>query len=138
MLTFLNFSAKAEEKDNQIPRNSDIVKLLNNTYEIGDLARVELSVLQFFDWDVHHPTVAHFVGYFTAFAIFPSDVAEHEDTTTQLFKLHCALKTYLDYFVDASLKGKSCHGSNIGGSLTIFHHFKEKKKCFSSTEAIWK
>ncbi|XP_064465601.1 cyclin-J-like isoform X2 [Ornithodoros turicata] len=100
-------AAKAEEKDALIPKNSDVSKLLDNGYDLKDLAKMELTLLTFFKWEVHYPTVAHFLDYFAIFAIFPNDYAKHADSAGQLEYLQTHMRSYLSYFLDASLKDHS-------------------------------
>ncbi|CAN7990109.1 unnamed protein product [Ixodes hexagonus] len=97
-------AAKAEEVDPLIPTNSEIVKFMNNSFTCAHLVCMEMSVLHFFDWEVHHPTIATFLDYFALLALFPGDVAKFKDSPAQLQNLESSLKTFLSYFLDTALK----------------------------------
>lgn len=97
-------AAKAEERDSLIPKSSDLNNLLTDGHQLKDLAQMELTLLTFFKWEVHYPTVAHFLDYFAIFAIFPGDMAKHAESAAQAQNLQEVMKGYLSYFLDASLK----------------------------------
>ncbi|XP_050050493.1 cyclin-J [Dermacentor andersoni] len=100
-------AAKAEEKDCRNPHISEISKLMGNTYSPRDIGQVERAVLDFFQWEVHHPTVAHFLDYFAVFAIFPTDVPFHARMSEEVEDLRISMRHYLNYFLEASLKDYS-------------------------------
>lgn len=79
---------------------------MGNTYSPRDIGQVERAVLDFFQWEVHHPTVAHFLDYFAVFAIFPTDVPFHARMSEEVEDLRISMRHYLNYFLEASLKGK--------------------------------
>lgn len=79
---------------------------MGNAYCPRDIARVERAILEFFQWEVHHPTVAHFLEYFAVFAIFPTDVpSSHATISEEVEELRASMRNYLNYFLQASLKG---------------------------------
>lgn len=52
--------AKYEEREIDIPRPRDLVKLSESTYSDTLCMSMELKILDFFDWKIGLPTVAHF------------------------------------------------------------------------------
>lgn len=98
-------AAKTEEKDCRNSHISEVSKLMGNAYCPRDIARVERAILEFFQWEVHHPTVAHFLEYFAVFAIFPTDVpSSHAAISEEVEELRASMRNYLNYFLQASLK----------------------------------
>lgn len=79
---------------------------MHNAFTSTHLACMEMSVLVFFDWEVHHPTIATFLDFFALLAMFPSDMARCRDSPAQLLNLESSLKNYLSYFLDTALKGE--------------------------------
>ncbi|XP_029846656.2 cyclin-J isoform X3 [Ixodes scapularis] len=106
-LACLVVAAKAEGVDPLIPSNGEIVRLMHNAFTSTHLACMEMSVLVFFDWEVHHPTIATFLDFFALLAMFPSDMARCRDSPAQLLNLESSLKNYLSYFLDTALKDYS-------------------------------
>lgn len=104
----LSVAAKVEEANPSPKLISELSRLMEYAYTRKDIVKAELDVLEFFNWNVHHPTAAQFLEYFAAFALLPdhslflSLSAEGE----QLFE---SLKENLHYFLDASLKDPVFH-----------------------------
>ncbi|GFS66599.1 cyclin-J [Nephila pilipes] len=98
----LMVAVKLEEKDNLIPRNSDFNSLLGNKYKLIEFVSMEISILNFFNWDILFPTAAHFARYYSFYSFHQSDnmgdnpLQKCEHSRIYFWK-------YVDYFLGVSL-----------------------------------
>lgn len=102
----IDFSGKAEERRPRTPFVHQILQIVNNSYTDQDMVNVERKLLVFFNWDIFHPTTAHFLDYFAIFAVSTSDLQYHALGTPERNHLYKQMQHYLSYFLAATLKGK--------------------------------
>ncbi|GIX96154.1 cyclin-J [Caerostris darwini] len=96
-------AVKLEENDNLIPKNSDLNALLGNKYKLIEFVQMEVSVLNFFNWDVLFPTAAHFAEYYALFAIQPTDTLQDKSLSDyDLVKVY--VNKYINYFLEVTIQ----------------------------------
>ncbi|XP_075223832.1 cyclin J [Lycorma delicatula] len=72
-LVCISLSAKFEEQDGSFPKISQLSNFVENRYPKKDYVTLELMILQFFDWNLARPTVAHFVESYRWLSVFNQD-----------------------------------------------------------------
>ncbi|CAL1272210.1 unnamed protein product [Larinioides sclopetarius] len=95
-------AVKLEENDNLIPKNSDLNVLLGSKYKLIEFVQMEVSVLNFFNWDALFPTAAHFAEYYALYAVQRSDKHENRPLSNyDLVKVY--VQKYIDYFLEVTI-----------------------------------
>ncbi|KAG8240445.1 hypothetical protein J437_LFUL003159, partial [Ladona fulva] len=70
----LLLAAKFEELDSNVPKISSLQSKLESNYEATDFITIEIVILNFLDWNLAYPTVAHFIECFGNFVVQTSDL----------------------------------------------------------------
>ncbi|XP_067123704.1 cyclin-J isoform X2 [Centruroides vittatus] len=96
-------AAKLEEKDDLIPKASELNKYLDIPYELSDFTRMELLLLEFFHWDLLMPTAAHFVDYYSVFSLSTTDLVSGQKIKS-FYAAKQLLERHINYFLDISLQ----------------------------------
>ena len=63
-LVCLLLASKLEEKEQKVPKLSELNNIINNQYPLSDFTALEIMVLKFFDWKIIIPTAANFIEYY--------------------------------------------------------------------------
>ncbi|XP_076333741.1 cyclin J isoform X3 [Tachypleus tridentatus] len=96
-------AAKFEEKDNLIPKTSELNQTVDNMYNLHEFVQMELALVEFFHWDLMVPTTAHFVEYYEHYCVCTTDFHAGRPLPA-LPKARVCAQHYNDYFLDLSIR----------------------------------
>ncbi|XP_076333751.1 cyclin J isoform X9 [Tachypleus tridentatus] len=102
-------AAKFEEKDNLIPKTSELNQTVDNMYNLHEFVQMELALVEFFHWDLMVPTTAHFVEYYEHYCVCTTDFHAGRPLPA-LPKARVCAQHYNDYFLDLSIRVSTLHG----------------------------
>jgi hypothetical protein len=99
------FSAKFEEKEENIPKAKSLNAFMQEPgYQLWEYLRMEITLLEFFQWRICLPTPAHFVDYILNFSVLSSDC--HANRPIQdCERVRKFVKKYNNYFLEITLQG---------------------------------
>lgn len=94
-------AAKLEESHFNIPLIEQLNDAVTNEYSNTDYERLQLMMLEFFNWSIFFPTAAYYTHYFLQAAIDQSDLEETGKTYREMvFALQECVVTFLDKTID--------------------------------------
>lgn len=132
-------AAKFEDKDDQIPTVEQMQYFARlgdpDHYTREEFQKMELYMLRFFDWDVSHPTPAHYADYYLTRG---DGLDEGSPSTSPAAAMPeglsdpVARKVYMEmcntYFIEAALKGKLATECKIKDSESVWVNFMYAKR----------
>uniref|UniRef100_W5MSZ9 Cyclin J-like n=1 Tax=Lepisosteus oculatus TaxID=7918 RepID=W5MSZ9_LEPOC len=109
-LSCLLLASKFEEKEDRVPKLEQLNALgfmcsLNLVLTKRDLLKMELLLLETFNWNLCMPTAAHFIDYYLHAAIQDSDL-HNGWPLSSLPKTRAFMEKYTHYFLEVSLQGR--------------------------------
>lgn len=111
-MSFVCFSpGKFEEKEDRVPKLEQLNSLgfmcsMNLVLNKKDLIKMELLLLETFDWNLCMPTPAHFIDYYLHAAVQEGDLYNGWPLSS-LSKTKVFMDKYTHYFLEVSLQGGS-------------------------------
>lgn len=104
-------AGKFEEKEDKVPKLEYLNNLaymynMNVVLNKKDLLRMEMLLLENFNWNLCLPTPAHYIDYYLYVSIGENDL-HNGWPITSLTKIKDFLQKYAYYFLDFSVQGKS-------------------------------
>lgn len=135
----MSHAAKFEDKDDQIPTVEQMQYFARlgdpDHYTREEFQKMELYMLRFFDWDVSHPTPAHYADYYLTCG---DGLDEGSPSTSPAAAMPeglsdpVARKVYMEmcntYFIEAALKGKLATECKIKDSESVWVNFVYAKR----------
>lgn len=73
VLCCLGIASKLEDRDQDVPKYSDLNLQMNNVYCISDYQKLERMIIQSFQYSLLYPTAAVFVEYYLEASVSESD-----------------------------------------------------------------
>ncbi|XP_078509877.1 cyclin-J-like protein [Lissotriton helveticus] len=107
-LSCLLLASKFEEKEDRVPKLENINNLgfmcsLNLALNKKDLLKMELLVLDCFNWNLCLPTPAHYIDYYLILSVCEGDL-HNGWPITSLAKIKVFMEKYTHYFLEVSLQ----------------------------------
>ncbi|NXI49568.1 CCNJL protein, partial [Chloroceryle aenea] len=104
----LLLASKFEEKEDKVPKLEHLNNLaytcnVNVVLNKKDLLRMEMLLLEHFNWNLCLPTPAHYIDYYLCMSIGENDLHSGWPVTS-LTKIKGCLEKYVYYFLDFSLQ----------------------------------
>ena len=100
-----SFLAKFEEQEIKIPKANVLNKYVPAPgYILLEYCQMELTLLDFFNWNIGLPTPAHFIDYFLTAAVSNSDLHHNRPMTDKVIATEY-IRKYASYFLEISLQG---------------------------------
>lgn len=112
------FLGKFEEKEDRVPKLEQLNSLgfmcsLNLVLNKKDLVKMELLLLETFDWNLCMPTPAHFIDYYLHASVQEDDLYNGWPLSS-LTKTKIFMDKYTHYFLEVSLQGRLKAGRRTG------------------------
>ena len=103
-------AGKFEEREDRVPKLETLNSLrcmrsMNLVLTKQGLLRMELLLLETFQWNLYLPTAAHFIDYCLSVAVHEGDLHDGWPLTC-LKKTRLYMAKYADYFLEVSLQGE--------------------------------
>lgn len=103
-------TGKFEEKEDKVPKLEHLNNLaymcnVNVVLSKKDLLRMEMLLLENFNWNLCIPTAAHYIDYYLYASIGENDL-HNGWPITSLTKVKAFMEKYAYYFLDFSVQGK--------------------------------
>lgn len=103
------FTGKFEEKEDRVPKLEQLNSLgfmcsLNLVLNKKDLIKMELLLLETFDWNLCMPTAAHFIDYYLHASVKEDDLYNGWPISS-ISKTKVFMEKYTHYFLEVSLQG---------------------------------
>eukprot|EP00066_Takifugu_rubripes_P019742 XP_011609008.1 PREDICTED: cyclin-J-like protein [Takifugu rubripes] len=107
-LTCLLLASKFEEKEDRVPKLEQLNSLgfmcsLNLVLNKKDLIKMELLLLETFDWNLCMPTAAHFIDYYLHASVKEDDLYNGWPISS-ISKTKVFMDKYTHYFLEVSLQ----------------------------------
>lgn len=99
----LLLAAKSEGRDALVPRASELNQHVQDAYHLSQFLSMEMTLLEFFHWDLVMPTTAHFLEYYLVYAITGNDSHEGRPLPS-LAHGKMYITRYSHYFQKVSLR----------------------------------
>jgi hypothetical protein len=98
--------AKFEDQEIRIPKALELNQcVFSPGYTMATYLKMELMLLDTFDWKISFPTAAHFADYFSMAATLDDDEIQRNQTVLDLNKVKLYMDKYVNYFLEISLQG---------------------------------
>lgn len=106
---FFLFAGKFEEKEDRVPKLEQLNSLgfmcsLNLVLNKKDLIKMELLLLETFDWNLCMPTAAHFIDFYLHASVKEDDLYNGWPISS-ISKTKVFMDKYTHYFLEVSLQG---------------------------------
>lgn len=129
MYSFLSIG-KFEEKEDRVPKLEQLNSFaymcnLNLALTKKDLLKMELLLLESFNWNLCLPTPAHYIDYYLFASVNESDL-HNGWPITSMTKVRAFMEKYAHYFLEVSLQG------NLIQTLK-----GREEPCSSKTLVLW-
>lgn len=103
-------AGKFEEKEDKVPKLEHLNNLaytcnVSVVLNKEDLLRMEVLLLENFNWNLCLPTPAHYIDYYLYVSVGENDL-HNGWPITSLTKIKHFLEKYVYYFLDCSVQGK--------------------------------
>lgn len=104
----LILACKMEEKEDKIPKITEINGSIQNTFDLKEYISLECMILSFYNWNIILPTTAHFIEYFIAEAISEEDfmVNKFDKHVENFGDLKCHIEGLIIDYLDITIGGK--------------------------------
>ncbi|XP_006002649.1 cyclin-J-like protein [Latimeria chalumnae] len=107
-LSCLLLASKFEEKEDRVPKLEQLNNLgfmcsLNLVLNKKDLLKMELLLLETFNWNLCMPTAAHFTDYYLFVSVYENDLHNSWSHAT-VAKTKVFMDKYTQYFLEVSLQ----------------------------------
>lgn len=104
------FAGKFEEKEDRVPKLEQLNSLgfmcsLNLVLNKKDLIKMELLLLETFDWNLCMPTAAHFIDFYLHASVKEDDLYNGWPISS-ISKTKVFMDKYTHYFLEVSLQGR--------------------------------
>ncbi|XP_033877604.1 cyclin-J-like [Acipenser ruthenus] len=110
-LSCLLLASKFEEKEDRVPKleqlnNLSFMCTLNLVLNKKDLIKMEVLLLETFNWNLCMPTAAHFIDYYLYASVQENDL-HNGWPLTSITKTKAFIEKYTHYFLEVSLQDHS-------------------------------
>ena len=107
MSLFIFIVGKFEEIETKIPKAGKLNEkhATPSKYTTWQYLQMEISLLEFFQWNIAFPTAAHFRDYYLHVAVADTDY-HGEQPIIEVNKTKNYMKKYVNYFLEISLQGE--------------------------------
>ncbi|KAL7648766.1 UNVERIFIED_CONTAM: hypothetical protein RMT77_000673 [Armadillidium vulgare] len=103
-LTVIFLAAKFEERDDNIPKVSQLNHFAQDRYSFYIFNLMEEFMLNYFEWNIGTVTAAHFVEVFLMYGITPEDFIEEKEDFPSASALHRRLWHSTQHYLDMTLQ----------------------------------
>ncbi len=104
VLCCLGIASKLEDRDQDVPKYSDLNSQMNNVYCLSDYQKLERMIIQSFGFNLLYPTAAVFVEYYLEASVSESDYQKSDKQYNCLadlkFAVACRVLEILDLTVN--------------------------------------
>lgn len=103
VLCCLGIASKLEDRDQDVPKYSDLNCQMNNVYCISDYQKLERMIIQSFGFTLLYPTAAVFVEYYLEASVSEVDFQKCDNQFNSSKDMKCAVACHVLEILDSTI-----------------------------------